>query len=101
MKIDNDKLEIVVHVPDKLTVRKQLEYSAAIQQWTSGNDMFVRFWAGAKAIVDSLECEYLQMDVDIDAVYSPRIVEAITWVGMAVFSYTRQLDELDPNSSGG
>ena len=85
-------------VPDRPTVRQQLEYFSATAG-TAGNQMLVRFWMGAREVITNWECEALpDIKVDLDDLTDPTQTDIIIWAGLQVKTHFNSLEDLPPNS---
>lgn len=81
-------------VPDRPTVRQQLEYFSA----GAGLPMALRHWEGAKTLIQSWECEKLpDHKVDLDTISDPAATTIIIAAGADVVRFMNSLDEVPKN----
>lgn len=85
-------------IPEKITVRQQLEYFSAIGGVWDKNTL-TRWWIGATQLIQAWECKTMpDFNVDIDEVSDPAITDIIVWAGTAVRGHINSLDEIPKNS---
>ena len=84
-------------VPDKPTVRQQLEYVGASSG--SGKDLVVKKWDGAKALIQDWKCELAPdlEEIDIDTETNPDVAAVITWAAMRVWEHMNSLEGVPKN----
>lgn len=87
-------------VPDRLTVRQQLEYKGLIA-FADRAEAYPRFWDGARRLIDKWECEKMpEKDVDIDEVDDPEIADIIFMACNIVNGHLNRLEnEAVPKNS--
>lgn len=95
MKYTDESLGVSFVVPDKITVRKQLEYKGALLGREKG--FYVRLWDAAKTVVESWECSELKLDTDIDSITSKRAADIVEFVGIKVSNHMGDLETLPKN----
>jgi hypothetical protein len=82
-------------IPDKITVRQQLEYFSA----GAGLPLALRHWEGAKTLVQKWECAELpDYTVDLDSITDPKATTFIIWAGIQVMQFVNALDSIPKNS---
>lgn len=97
MKFERDDPKCVFEVPDRLTVRQQLEYFSGTAG-AAGSQMLARFWAGALQLITEWECEILpDRNVSLDDITSPSQTEVIIWAGIQVKNFVSALDDMPKN----
>lgn len=80
-------------VPDRLTVRQQLEYRGIIAA-SSRKDLYPRFWDGARHLIDGWQCEAMpDKDVNLDEVDDPEIADIIFMACNIVNRHLNRLEE--------
>ncbi len=85
-------------VPDRPTVKQQLEYFS-LAVGTPDKDLMFRHWEGAQALIQSWNCKSLpDQSSDIDQLDDPDITQVIIWAGMAVRGHMNSLDVIPKNS---
>lgn len=98
MKIENAELGYSCVVPDRPTVRQQLEYFSLIAD-ARGADKLERYWAGAKALISAWQCPDMpDVNVSLDTIDSPKQVSIIINAGTRVVRHMSNLDDIPPNS---
>ena len=98
MEYKNDDPKVRFTVPDKPTVKQQLEYLGAATTM-GGKDLFLALWRGALTLIDEWECEIIPdvHKVDLDKITSLKQTELVTWVGMQVRKFVNDLDDVPKN----
>lgn len=96
MEYKNEDLGVSFTLPDKLTVRKQMEYfsSAGLAH---GKQLFERYWQGATAIIENWQCDVMKLDVNLDEATDPKVAQIIIWSGLRVREYIDSLNDLPKN----
>ena len=86
--------EYTLTVPDRPTVRQQLEYfSAGI-----GLPLALRHWEGAKTLIQSWKCDKLpDHTTNLDSITDPTVTTIIIQAGADVMRYMSGLEELPKN----
>ena len=80
-----------------MTVRKQLAYFSEAGL-ARGKDTMERFWRGAVAVIEGWQCERLpDIDVDLDTLTDPKLVEVIIWTALEVKRHMDALDDVPKN----
>ena len=73
----DERLGLRLTVPDRLTVRQQLEYRGLIG-FSTRADAYPRFWDGARHLIEEWECEAMpDKNVSIDEMDDPRVADII------------------------
>lgn len=92
----NESLGASFQIPDRVTVRMQLAYfsEAALAR---GEELFVRLWEAAKAIIAEWKCEGIPLDVDLDEATDPRATEVILWASTEVKAHMDSLERVPKN----
>jgi hypothetical protein len=100
MKLENAELGYSCIVPDRPTVRQQLEFVTTINSGR-GNKVtnLERYWDGAKAIITDWQCpEMPDIEIDLGETTNPKQTKIVVDVGMKVIGHMNNLDNIDPNS---
>jgi len=98
MEYKNDELSARFTVPDKLTVRQQLQYYSTVA-FSDKKDMVERSFEGAKLLIDEWHCDLLpSLDDSLDEVTNPLVADVILWATRKVREHVSQLRELPKNS---
>ena len=83
-------------VPDKITVRQQLEYFSEAR--VPNRPVFERLWLGALPLIQDWQCEILpDQNVNLDDITNPHITEVIVWAGVLVKQHIDALDYTEKN----
>lgn len=86
-------------LPDKPTVRQQMQYYSSAVFIPGSPDNLERRWNGARALILEWECEIMpDRDIDLTTVYDPKIVEVIAWAGAQTAVHLNSLEEIPKNS---
>lgn len=97
MKFERDEPKCSFEIPDRPTVRQQLEYFSATAG-AAGNQMLIRFWAGALQLVTKWECEALpDYKTGLDDMTDPKQADIIIWAGIQVKNFMSTLDDVPKN----
>lgn len=94
MEIKREKFTF--KIPDRPTVRQQLQYFSA----ASGEASLIRYWEGAKALIEpkSWQSEALpNYDVDLDTVTDPSVTNVLIEAGLEVLKYMNTLEDIPKN----
>jgi hypothetical protein len=83
-------------VPDKPTARQQLAYYSATAGSMDDEYLF-RLWKGARALITEWDCELFKMDVNLDEVTDPVIVDVVLWAALKVKNHINHLEEVPKN----
>lgn len=95
MEFKSDKAKFTI--PDKITVRMQLEYIGAVTTVEQAQHL-VRKWEGAKQLIESWECEILpKFEVNLDDITDPNQTDVIVWAGLQVWLHMNSLGETPKN----
>jgi hypothetical protein len=92
----NDELKSSFTLPDKITVRKNLEYLSA--QGSADGPYLVRLWISARVLVENWQSEHLQLTDDIDTVDTQQAADVAVWAGLKVARHVGELKSLSKNS---
>lgn len=94
MEYKNEKIGVRFVVPDKLTVREQMQYYSALTI-PYGKELFIRYWEGAKVIITEWECEvFPNKETSLDDVTDGSIPNILIWSGMRVKEHIDSLTEI-------
>jgi len=83
-------------VPDRPTVRQQLAWFSAASG-KDPEDTMARYWEGAKQLIESWDCEILNLDDDIDQLTNPSQTTVIIWAGLQVMAHMNKLEDIPKN----
>lgn len=85
-------------VPDRITVKQQLEYFS-VAGGLAGNEYWFRLWEAAKLFIQNWEFELMpDLNADLDTLSDPRVSQAIVWAGMRVSAHIDSLQAVSKNS---
>lgn len=85
-----------LEVPDRPTVRQQLNYFSTIGG-TEGNYL-LRWWVGAQSLITDWKCEALpDHKTDLDKITDPTQTDVIIWAGLKVREHMNALEDLSKN----
>ena len=94
----NERLGVSFQLPDRVTVRQQLAYYSGAGL-AVGDELFERYWQGAKAIITDWKCEALpDIHADLGSLTDPKATDVILWAGMEVKRHMESLDSVPKNS---
>lgn len=80
-------------VPDRLTVRQQLEYRGLVAM-SNRREMYPRFWDGARHLIDEWECEKMpDKNVNLDEVDDPEVADIIFTACNLVNGHLNKLEQ--------
>ncbi len=95
---ENDQIPCKFTLPDKITVKQQLEYFS-VAGGLAGNEYWFRLWEAAKLFIQDWEFELMpDFGIDLDTVTDPRISSAVVWAGMQVSAHINSLQTIPKNS---
>lgn len=98
MEFKRKKPDCKFTVPDRPTVRQQLEYFS-LAGGASDQDMLVRYWLGTVALIEAWECKLMpDYNVDIDELDNPEITNIMVWAGLQIRQHINSLDSLSKKS---
>ena len=85
-------------IPDRPTVRQQFEYISLVAD-AVGRSMVLKYWEGAKSIIQSWECETVPdyKTFNIDESDSPTATNLLVWAGWEVRRYMNNLEDVSKN----
>lgn len=96
MEYKNESLESRMVVKDRPTVSEQLTYRAKLSSM-SGDNMYIIAWEAAKGLIEEWECPHVSMEDDLNTIDNPSAADAISWGGMQVFQYFKDLEDVPKN----
>ena len=95
---ENDLAPCKITVPDKVTVKQQLEYFS-VAGGLAGNEYWLRLWEAAKTIIQDWECELMpDVDTDLDTLTNPLVTGVLIWAGIQVSDHINSLQVVSKNS---
>lgn len=100
MKFERTNPDCSFSVPDKITVRMQMEYASLATLYRPGAELWERLWNGAKTVIepDSWKCPVLpKIDTDLDEVTDPNITEILIWASAQVKNHIDELGNVPKN----
>ncbi len=98
MDFERDKPQCKFSIPDRPTVRQQLEYFSKTIAF-SDEDLLLRYWRGAVALIQDWSCEIMpDYKADLDTLDNPEQTQVIIWAGVQVRDHMNELENLPKNS---
>ena len=98
MEFASQEFGVKFTVPDRPTVRQQLAWFGAAAG-RDPSDLFVRYWEGAKTLIQSWECAALpDYKVELDNISDPTQTNVIVWVAIQVRNHISAMEDLPKNS---
>ncbi len=95
MEYKSENPDVCFTVPDRPTVRQQLDYHSKL---AIEGGFYVKLWQAAQTLIDEWECGSLpDRDIDLDAETNPAVVDVIQWVGIRVNVHVNELENLPKN----
>lgn len=95
---ENDQPPCKFTVPDKITVKQQLEYFSAAGG-SSGNEYWFRTWQAAKTLITDWEFELMpEIETDLDTLTDPQISNTVVWAAIKVSEHINGLQVISKNS---
>lgn len=86
-------------VPEPVSVATQLRYYGAAGFATGTADTFLRFWEGARVVIENWNSELLpDPKADLETLTSQRVTQVILWAGTQVANYMTEQDTVEKNS---
>lgn len=83
-------------MPDKITVRQQLEYFSDAR--VPNRPVFERLWLGAVPLITEWSCDVMpDHKVSLDDVTNPDITNVLIWAGVQVKQHIDSLDYTEKN----
>ena len=83
-------------VPDKITVRQQLQYFSEAR--SADRPVFERLWVGASLLITDWECEIMpDYKISLDDISDPNVTDVLIWAGLAVMRHIDSLDNISKN----
>jgi hypothetical protein len=97
MKFENADLGCSFSVPDRPTVRQQLQYYSQVRD-TRGKEQYERMWAGAQALIADWQCPDLpDPNASLDEMTNPSQALIIIWAGGMVYRHFNALEDVPKN----
>lgn len=95
-EFDHSELGFKYSIPDKITVRQQLEY-ASIAGWQQAEDKIFKLWDAAKRLITTWESDLVPdvKKLDVDTETNPKVAAMITVVATDVWSHMLSLDRTE------
>lgn len=92
-RLSNDGLGLSFEVPDRFTVREQLEFRGRIAG-TAGEIALIRYWQAALSIITDWQCELVPdpAALDMDTETDVRIADIVQWTANAVAGHMAGID---------
>lgn len=96
MEFKNDKCTFTV--PDRPTVRLQMQWYGAAGG-IDGATTWVRYWEGAKQLIQNWKCESMPdlNAIDLDVLTNPSDREILIWAGLQVLQHMNSLEDIPKN----
>lgn len=96
MEFERENPKCKFTIPDRPTVRQQMEYFSATVG-ASGSQLLTKYWFGAKALINDWQCESLSNDANIDEITNPEQTEMMIWAAMKVKTFMDTLENIPKN----
>ena len=94
MEIKSDQYGYKFEIPDRPTVRQQMEYLSD----AAGEALLVRFWLAAKTLITKWQCEKLpDFDIDLDKLNAPSVTMILIDAGLQVKNFMDALEDIPKN----
>jgi len=110
MEFKRENPECTFTIPDRPTVRQQLEYFSRTAGF-GGEELLFRYWRGAIALIQTWKCDALEVKTvkqkgappilefpDLDTISNPSQRDVIIWAGLQVQGFMNQLEDIPKNS---
>jgi len=88
--------DCIFNIPDRPTVRQQMEYFSATAG-AGGKDLIFRYWLGARVLILDWACEAVAVDANLDEVSNPEQTEVLIWASMKVKTFMDALENIPKN----
>jgi len=83
-------------VPDRITVRQQLQYFSEAS--IGDAPVFLRLWQGAVPLIEEWTCEVMpDKDVDLNSITDPNVTLVLVWAGLEVKKRIEGMNDLPKN----
>ena len=94
---ENEKLGVSFTLPDKLTVRQQLDWRGRVFE-TEGTT-FLRHWQAVKPLIEdwAYEPDPVLEDIDIDTATDKALADVIFWASNEAAGHMAGLDAIPKN----
>ena len=93
-KFKNKELKVSFELPDVINCRDQLRFFDATIG-TRENELFIRMWEGAKALIEKWDCSYFDYKDSLDEETDPRITRLVIWIGSEVSRHMNDLEKTE------
>ena len=92
-RYENEALGVSFELPERMSVRKQLEFRSRIAN-ARGESSYTRFWEAAAVIVDKWQCELIPdpAALDLDTADDPRVADIVQWAANTVAGHITGLE---------
>lgn len=100
MEIKNDDLGYSFHLPERLTVRQQLQIRSGLGPgFLYENVDYARLWKVSLPYLENWQCALIPdpEKVDLDTETNPQVADIVSSVGMAVFMHSRKQADVEKN----
>lgn len=96
---ENTELGVSFDLPEKITVGDQLRYKGRVYAYGANvEDIYLRYWAGARGIVQNWQCEAMpDLVSDVETIETPAAADVIFWVGNVVAGHMATLGTVEKN----
>ncbi len=96
---ENQDLGVSFDLPDKITVGDQLRYKGRVyRNGAEIEDIYVRYWYGARGMVQNWQCEVLpDANADIETLDNRNAADVIFWTGNVVAGHMVTLGNVEKN----
>lgn len=98
MEFSNEVLKTSFTLPDKVTVRKQMQYLSVAGR-SRDKEYVERLWLAARELIENWKSEYLpDLQASLDEVTDGNVTNVLVWASFEVKQYIEKLDEIPKNS---
>ena len=98
MKYTNDEFSADFTVPDRLTVRQQVQYYAAVA-FSEKKEFVEQSFEGAKLLIEDWHCTRIpDLNISLDTLTDPTDAAIVLWVQKIVRDHVAGLKDLPKNS---
>ena len=98
MEFERKNPDCKFSIPDRPTVRQQLEYFSLIGGAPDKNKL-TRYWTGMQILVEEWKCDVMpDCDIALSDIDDPDITDIIVWAGTEVVIHLNSLESITKNS---
>lgn len=98
MKFDHPKHDASFEIddPEEWTTRQILNYDSVLEM-NIAQPFYVRLWKSAKVLIHDWDCDFIDVNDELDDAKGIKAAEVLKWASLAVFSARRSLDGDEKN----